>query len=215
MAEQLIINSYCKILDNKIIINDDTIFESNTSSKFAEFIKEAYKSLHINYPKFFKMDNLCKLGFLAADLLLKKEITEDNYNSEEISIIIANSSSSLDTDIEYQKTIQDKENYFPSPAVFVYTLPNILIGEICIKHKIMGENTFFISDNFDSNVIFEYVNTTFQNTQTKMCVFGWVELLKENYECALFIVKKTPIIENTNNNIIFEQENLKRIYNTK
>jgi hypothetical protein len=57
-------------------------------------------------------------------------------------LVFANRSSSLDTDFKYQESINSQENYFPSPAVFVYTLPNICVGEISIKHKMQTENAF-------------------------------------------------------------------------
>jgi 3-oxoacyl-[acyl-carrier-protein] synthase-1 len=38
-------------------------------------------------------------------------------------------------------------NYYPSPALFVYTLPNIVTGEIAIRHHIQGETSFYVLDN--------------------------------------------------------------------
>ena len=93
------------------------------------------------------MDSLSKLGWLAAEILLK-----DSFNKEALSVrkmsglVFANANSSLDTDIKYYETAKD----IASPALFVYTLPNIVIGEICIRHNFKGENAFFISEQFDA-----------------------------------------------------------------
>ena len=94
------------------------------------------------------MDNLSKLAFLAADLLLKNEVNEGEENN--IALLFANKSSSLDTDVKHQESIADRQNYFPSPAVFVYTLPNICMGEISIRHKLYTENSFFIFAQFNA-----------------------------------------------------------------
>jgi len=69
------------------------------------------------------MDNLSKLGFLTAELIFKSRNIPDHIKGREFGVIIANSSSSLDTDIHYQDTISDSTSYYPSPSVFVYTLP--------------------------------------------------------------------------------------------
>ena len=94
------------------------------------------------------MDSLSKLAFLAGDILLNEELSIEEENN--IALVFSNKASSLDTDRKHQESIQNQENYYPSPAVFVYTLPNICIGEISIKHKLYSENSFFIFDSFNA-----------------------------------------------------------------
>ena len=144
----LIFNTYCTIRRDHVWINGRETFKATPGSE-KDFLKQLYQHLQLDYPKFYKMDNLCQLAFIASDLLLKDNKATERYRPEEISIVISNSSASLEIDTEHQGTISDKDNYFPSPAVFVYTLPNILIGEIAIRNLIKGENTFFIFDKFD------------------------------------------------------------------
>ncbi len=141
MERKFTITTSCKIEANAIFINDEKVFDSDEVS-FAEFAKSAYKNFGINYPKFFKMDNLSKLAFLASEMVLSEQIVAESENN--IALVFANQSSSLDTDVKYQHSIDDKGNYFPSPAVFVYTLPNICVGEISIKHQLKSENAFFV-----------------------------------------------------------------------
>ena len=138
----LIISSWGIIRKNNIRVNGIIEADIENNINFATFIKSLYKREQLNYPKFYKMDNLSKLGFITAELVLRKRNIPDLYKKETIGVMITNSSSSLDTDINFQATISDAANYFPSPSVFVYTLPNILIGEICIRNGIKGENAF-------------------------------------------------------------------------
>ncbi len=101
------------------------------------FFTAAYRYFNISYAKFFKMDNLCKLGFLASELLLRKRKNiSEKYPGDEVGILLSNAGSSIDTDRNHQKSISERDEYFPSPSVFVYTLANIVIGEICIRHKL-------------------------------------------------------------------------------
>ena len=104
----------------------------------------------------------------------------------EIGVVLSNASSSLDTDLKYFETTKD----IASPSLFVYTLPNIVIGEICIKNNFKGENAFFVSEQFNAGFIEQYVNNLVNNNILQACICGWVELLEENYKAALFLVEK-------------------------
>ncbi|MCB9252443.1 MAG: 3-oxoacyl-ACP synthase [Flavobacteriales bacterium] len=145
-----------KIAGNKIYVNEVEVFALPHEMKGDAFLNEAFKNLEISYPKFYKMDNLCKLGFLAAEHLF---ITADKVDHRNTIVFLSNKNSSLQTDRNHFEKIRQSESYFPSPSIFVYTLPNIVIGEICIRHKIMGEGAFFLSENHnfeDLNDILEY-----------------------------------------------------------
>jgi hypothetical protein len=196
------IHSFCKIQNNEIILNDKVIFNSESNS-FSEFSKAAYKNFEINYPKFFKMDNLSKLAFLGADLLLNTEI--DSLQENNIALVFANKSSSLDTDVKYQDTISDQNNYFPSPAVFVYTLPNICLGEISIRHQLKSENSFFIFDDFNAEFIFAYTTILLDTNKAEKVLCGWVEYYKEEYIAFLYLVTKEGEMEH-------QMETIKTVY---
>ena len=58
-------------------------------------------------------------------------------------MLLANAASSLHTDIRHQQLIDREGDQAASPAVFVYTLPNVVSGEICIRHKIQGGKSPF------------------------------------------------------------------------
>ena len=132
------------------------------------------------------MDNLSRLALLASEMVLKKEV--NIYSEANIALVFANKSSSLDTDVKYQNSISDKENYFPSPAVFVYTLPNICIGEISIKHQLKSENSFFIFEDFNSEFMTNYANSLLNSKKAEKVLCGWVEYYNEEYKAFLYLV---------------------------
>jgi hypothetical protein len=217
MNNEYYITRYCSIRNKTIILNNKKELVEENFVNFAAFIKALYKKEQLSYPKFYKMDNLSKLGFLTAELVLKESSVLKDYSKEEIGIVISNSTASLDTDLAYQETIRDKSNYFPSPSVFVYTLPNILIGEICIRHQVKGENAFLVSEKFDPWLIENYVMNLFNQGRMKACICGWVDLLGEHYDSVLFQVERfegdpgqTRIKEDS---LIFNTVNLYQLYN--
>jgi 3-oxoacyl-(acyl-carrier-protein) synthase len=218
VSEPLFITRSNIIRKHAVIRNDKVEPNNEIFVNFATFIKALFKKEAISYPKFYKMDNLSKLGFLSAEMLLEDTSFFDRYRKEEIGIIIMNSSSSLDTDLTYNETIKNKSNYFPSPSVFVYTLPNILIGEICIRHKIKGENAFFVSDHFEPEKVVELVNLLLEKDRAQACLCGWVEVLEDKFESVLFLVEKEKTINEyyiEREYSLFNIENLKHLYQNK
>ena len=172
---------------------------------FSTFIKNAYKFLKTDYSKLFKMDNRSKLAFLAADVLLKSENLSEEENN--IALVFSNKASSLDTDRKHQAAIENDAYYFPSPAVFVYTLPNICLGEISIKHRLYSENSFFIFDRFNAEHLQLYANSLLRSGKAEKVLCGWVDLDENSYEAFLYLVEKEGEIEH-------KTEEITRLYNT-
>lgn len=186
------IQSFCKIQNNEIILNGTSIFKLEPTA-FSDFSKQGYQNFEMNYPKFFKMDNLSKLAFLGAELLLKSETNNEKENNT--ALLFANNSSSLDTDMKYQNSISDPENYFPSPAVFVYTLPNICLGEISIRHQLKSENSFFIFETFNPAFMVNYAKALLDLNKADKVLCGWTEYYDEEYKAFLYLVAKEGDLE--------------------
>ncbi|GGF25972.1 3-oxoacyl-ACP synthase [Flavobacterium limi] len=201
------IQSYIKIENNEIVLNGTSVFKIEPTD-FTDFAKQAYRNFEMQYPKFFKMDALSKLAFLGSELLLSPIVSTDPSDSElakqkenNIALVLANKSSSLDTDVKYQESISDKENYFPSPAVFVYTLPNICLGEISIRHQLKSENSFFIFDAFNTDFMSNYSEILLNTNKAEKVLCGWAELFNDNYKAFLCIIDKEENEKYKNENI--------------
>lgn len=197
------ITGSCSISSNVVYKNNNRLFE-NASNTLSEFLVQVYQFINIKYQKFYKMDNLSKLGWLAAEILLQDRLILTDYQQEDIGIVLSNASASLDTDIKYFETTKQ----FASPALFVYTLPNIVMGEICIRHQFKGENAFFICEKFDAELLYNYVNILINSNILQVCICGWVEVFEEEYNAVLFLVEK----KTQPNPILFNKENLNKIY---
>lgn len=205
------ITAYSHLRNNKVIVNDRIIHYQENILKFADFAKTIYKQEQVVYPKFYKMDAVSKLGFLAAELVFKEK-TIEGYSPEAVGVVMSNSSSSLDTDIAHNETIKDRSVYFPSPSVFVYTLPNIVVGEICIKNNIKGENAFLISETFSGKLLFDYVDELFNRQRVEACLCGWTEVMGNNCNAlAALIENAAGGLQETRGSFVplpFNEENL-------
>jgi len=198
VKESYYISNSCVIKNQKVFKNETLVFESGEAD-FNAFAKAIYKNLQLEYPKFFKMDGLSKLAFLASEFLLSDKNEADN-----IALLFANKSASLDTDLKHQESIQDKDNFFPSPAIFVYTLANICIGEVSIRHRLKSESAFFCSENYQTEFMLNYTNYLLQNQKADKVLCGWAEFLNDEYQAVFYLVEKQGTKEHT----IKEIENL-------
>lgn len=187
------------VLTPSSLETENVTYKADVAGK--EFLTQLYRQHIKDYPKFFKMDTLCRLGFVAGELLIgNKEISGDGY-----SIILFNRSGSVANDMAYQKTIEE-ESYFPSPAVFVYTLPNIITGEIAIRRKINAETSFYLLPEPDG-VMMEQIVRSSITPNTKGVICGWTECYGDNdFKAVLFLLGEDSPTE-------FTAENITRIIN--
>ncbi|PTX43028.1 hypothetical protein C8P64_1554 [Christiangramia gaetbulicola] len=196
MSQNLFIRNSVVIRDSRVWRDGELIFKNETETTLSKFLKAIYKHQNLKYPKFFKMDSLSKLGYLGAEILINGEIQDKNT-----ALVFSNSASSLETDEAYAQTMQD----FPSPALFVYTLPNIMLGEISIRHQLRSENVFFVSREFDASLYIDYSKALFQEKKADNVLCGWVDLHNNDYDVFLWQIARSGGID-------FNEEELKKLY---
>ena len=166
--------SECQITNDNVVANGQTLV--TRTAQCENWLADIYHAIGMQYPKFFKMDNLCKAGTLAAEILLRDIDIDRETVKPDWAVVLMNSASSLDDDRHYQTTIQDEDNYYPSPAVFVYTLANIVTGEIAIRNKLGGESSFYVFPDFSQESAEQIVRQTFAaNPELTHILCGWVD----------------------------------------
>jgi len=174
--------SSIKINPTQIVVNG--VSKELPTAEEGNWTKALYSSLEISYPKFYKMDSLAKMAFLSLQLM-EKEVALSEMETSDVALIFTNSSSSQATDLKFIDSYTEKGN--PSPSLFVYTLPNILTGEISIFKKWYGENIFFINENFNAEFFIDQINF-YLRKGSKACLCGWVNAKDNKEECFLFYV---------------------------
>jgi len=166
-----------------------TLAKANTirlSSEDGTSLTDIYKQEIGNYPKFYKMDILSRLAFVTTELLRKGPHTTDN--GQQTPIILFNHSSSVVADRQFLDTIKDAEDFFPSPSVFVYTLPNITTGEVAIRHHLCGETSFYILPDKDEALMKQILEASLAGTSATSVISGWIDAESEtSYECELSV----------------------------
>lgn len=175
------------VLDHQKLWEGKKELEEQEGQEHHSLLTTLYKQMIGNYPKFYKMDGFSRLGFVASEILLNAEKGETD---KERAIIFFNHSSSIASDRNYKESINDKDNYFPSPSIFVYTLPNIVTGEIAIRNHFHGETSFFILPDKDERMMEEILQASCRDAQSKSFLTGWIDYEDErHFEADLKIEK--------------------------
>ncbi len=196
-----------QIIDNDILVSqthsvkitqDEVVVDGSrldVKSRGKEMLTEVYKTKIGDYPKFYKMDMLSRLAFVASELLIESEGQRTlNSNSSTLNssraVVLFNHSSSIIADRQYVKSIE-KDDFFPSPAAFVYTLPNITTGEIALRNGYHGETSFYLLAERNEELMQRVIKSTFIDRDVKSVIGGWIDCPSEDeFECEISIFCK-------------------------
>ena len=152
-------------------------------AKGKSMLTALYRKYVGDYPKFYKMDLLSRLGFIAAELLFQKEGALAAFDQSRAVLLFGQSASCV-ADRSFEATIQPGDNYFPSPADFVYTLPNIVLGEIAIRHQLHGETCYFALSERHDALIRQLVSQAFLDPATTSVLSGWIDAPDDDHFVA-------------------------------
>lgn len=146
---------------------------------------DIYQQSGITYPKFFKMDILSRVAFLASEMIIPQPVNEDK---DHVAVVFSTTSGCLDVDHKFEESRQT----LASPALFVYTLPNIMLGEVCIRNGFKGEQMCTIAEGPDANWFGFYVGDLLHKRGTEACLCGYVDATATHIRAVMLWVSKAP-----------------------
>lgn len=157
-------------------------------SQGAGLLSEIYRKYVGDYPKYHKMDALSRLAFLATELLLSRsDVPQDSGRAT----ILFNRTSSVVADRCHLGSIAKPGEFYPSPSVFLGTLPNIATGEIAIRHGYTGETSLYITDFRDEALMKKVVSSSFSLGGFRSLICGFVDCDRgDSFEAYLKILVK-------------------------
>ena len=167
-----------KVSNESVYSQVESVKISNDcGTDFKTYVKGLFASVSEPYMKFSKMDDYCKLGTTAVQLLLNKVGGLSQYDPYEIALVVNTDTGCIESDLAHLDNITADE-YVSSPAVFVYTLPNVVAGEICIKNKFKGEGVTLVGNTDDPKTI---VERFCGGTNTKAAIYLYVDKCKDRF----------------------------------
>ncbi len=162
--------------------------KSEQGVDFDSYIRSEYKLLGVPNMKFFKMDNLSKLAYVTSSKLMQGVNLED-IPTDRRAVVIATRSSSLDTDLRHQAMVDEHLPEGASPAIFVYTLANVMAAEVAIRNKFQGELSIFVEEHKSLEFVESYARDLVADDRCDVVLFGWCDLLGEEYNAEFKLIK--------------------------
>lgn len=182
-----VITAYCNLRADECLVNGEVVARRDAGSEDSWF-KQIYKQQELAYPKFYKMDVLSQAGYLASEAIKQANPgIIGAYADDEIALVFANASSSAETDRRFIQSYEGGGS--PSPSLFVYTLPNIVLGEIAILNKWYGENMFAVLPKFAPGFYLDYSEILLASG-SRALLGGWLEVTAGNTDVFLFMVEE-------------------------
>lgn len=150
-----------------------------------------YRQLQFSYPKFFKMDPLCRWAFIGAELLCAHgdQAIYKGIAPEKIALVLATANGCMDVDHSFQESMDQ----VASPGLFVYTLPNIMLGELSIRHGFKGEQLCLVQEDFDAAEMQFAVQDLLLHRGMEACLCGWVNTANDEPELRLWWAERSSV----------------------
>jgi hypothetical protein len=134
------------------------------------------------------MDILCKWAWLATEILLQNDGSSgyEYLDKNKIALVLETTEGCIEVDKKYEESMAG----IPSPALFVYTLPNIMLGEICIRHGFKGEQACIVNNSLNSDELYFWGNDIVENRKMDACLLGRVDATNDHNDICLFWITK-------------------------
>ena len=155
-------------------------------NKGTALLPEVFKKYLADGSRFFKMDLFSRLAYVGTGLLAKD--TLEDCAPEDRALLICTLNGSVLADRKHLSTFS--EEYYPSPAIFINTLPNVVLGEIAVTHQVKGETTLVMLPNLDEVCLESTLSATLDATRPSAIMAGFVDCESENaFRASLKLLK--------------------------
>ncbi|MCB0792692.1 MAG: hypothetical protein H6595_09010 [Flavobacteriales bacterium] len=151
-----------------------------------EMLRGLYQTLTLDYPKFHKMDAVSKLGLLLTEPLVRMAREHGADITNDMAIAGMGRSGCSTTDQEHWRV--RTATGLASPAVFVYTLPNIGLGEITIRHKVFGPSVCLLADRPDAELFWNTMRCFHERDGTAWAICYWSDIFADRYEAKAVLI---------------------------
>ncbi len=177
---------YCRITNEDAVLDGEKLLSFEGAADTGEKLLALYRYVAPDYPKFYKMDLLSKTSFLGVELLKSSCSGLASAPEDAVALLFANSESSADTDIRFRDSYEIER--LPGPSLFVYTLPNIALGEISIRNKWYGEHMFAVFPNFAPAYFVDH-SALLLDDGAEWVIGGWVNV-RNGPDALIFAMDK-------------------------
>ena len=148
-------------------------------------ISAAWAAMGATYDRFHRVDAVSKLVLLCTEALLAP-LPIDEDLTERTGIVLMSRLGSLDTDLRYHSGLVEQN--LASPALFVYTLPNIAMGELSIRHGLHGAGHCLIAAGPDTDRLRQVCTMLLAEEGMHRVICGWADIFADEASATFMLV---------------------------
>ena len=172
--------SYAQYANDRAVHDGAELFRAAAAE--ADPLRACYAAIGLNDPKFFKMDGLSKLVLLTAEPLLRTLLALPGVERERVGLVLGSRHGSAEVDERFWQSTRE----VASPALFVYTLPNIALGELSIRHGLHGPSTTLLAERPDAKRLGFAAQQLIMRHGCTHVVCGWADIFAGQRSATLF-----------------------------
>ncbi|HQV52129.1 MAG: hypothetical protein IPH21_02100 [Flavobacteriales bacterium] len=156
-------------------------------------LNNAWSALGIELPRFPRMDRSSKLVAICGSSFFIEGGALAGHSKETIGMVIMGKHGSMDTDSKYQAQL-DADNH-ASPGQFVYTLPNIAMGEFSIQHGLYGSGLCLLNNAPDLSQMREACVILLHDHGMDAIVCGWSDIFADQATATFMVVTERTLAD--------------------
>jgi len=144
----MLIRSFCRITNHSVVLDRERcpgLEKLMMGNQVDEDLDRIFSSLKVDFPTYEKMDDYSKLGFITAELLMKKNGYDVSVSKPDMGLFIYSRSGCLGADYNLVRVM---EGHGTDDQAYKRAIPNAICSDIAFRHKIEGEMGIFLSDGF-------------------------------------------------------------------
>ncbi len=171
---------------------DGKLFAEPTGSPDTD-LNNAWSSLGIELPRFPRMDRSSKLVAIGGSAFFIEGGALAGHSKDTIGMVIMGTHGSMDTDLKYQTQL-DADNH-AGPGMFVYTLPNIAMGEFSIQHGLHGSGLCLLNNALDLAQMREACEILLHEHGMESVICGWSDIFADQATATFMVVTERTLAD--------------------
>ena len=164
------IKAHTRYHDGHFIVNDQQLADGTGSAD--ECLSNAWNAVGVDHPRFHRADRLSRLVLLCTEPFFVPLM--DERMKDGTAMVIMGRHGSLDTDERYYDQLRDEG--LASPGLFVYTLANIAMGELSIRHGLHGPGLCLLNEEPDVDQLRSACAHMLATPGVQRVVCGWADI---------------------------------------
>lgn len=156
-------------------------------------LNNAWAALGIELPRFPRMDRSSKLVAIGGSAFFIEGGALAGNSKDTIGMVITGKHGSMDTDQKYQAQLV-VDNH-ASPGMFVYTLPNIAMGEFSIQHGLYGSGLCLLNNALDLAQMLDACEILLHDHGMESVICGWSDIFADQATATFMVVTERTLAD--------------------